>query len=126
MARRAGYRCEYCLIRQEDTGLMHEVDHIVGRKHGGLSTLDNLAYACAVCNRLKGSDVASVDPDTGEVVRPFHPRRDQWNDHFYLDAAHVMPRTRPARMTIRVLRLNSVERLAERRLLQELDVYPRR
>jgi len=46
IARRAGQRCEYCLIHEEDTFFGCEVDHVVSRKHGGTTTLDNLAYAC--------------------------------------------------------------------------------
>jgi len=48
-------------ISEDDAGFSHQVDHIVSRKHGGLSTQENLAYACVECNRHKGSDVASID-----------------------------------------------------------------
>ena len=72
VSQRAGHRCEYCLISEDDAGFSHQVDHIVSRKHGGLSTQENLAYACVECNRHKGSDVASIDPDTGEAVPLFY------------------------------------------------------
>jgi 5-methylcytosine-specific restriction endonuclease McrA len=39
-------------------GFPHQVDHIVSRKHGGESTSDNLAYACVIYNRYKGTDIA--------------------------------------------------------------------
>jgi 5-methylcytosine-specific restriction endonuclease McrA len=84
VAGRAAHRCEYCLIHEDEAGFPHQVDHIVSRKHGGSSTLDNLAYACVVCNRHKGSDVASIDPRTGETVRLFDPRRDHWAEHSVL------------------------------------------
>ncbi len=29
------------------------------RKHGGTSLVGNLVYCCAICNRLKGSDMAA-------------------------------------------------------------------
>ena len=45
--RRADDRCEYCLLRQEDSELAHHVEHIIARQHGGGDELDNLAYACA-------------------------------------------------------------------------------
>ena len=73
IARRAGRRCEYCLIHDEDSGFAHQVDHVISRKHGGSSTSDNLAYACVVCNRYKGSDVASIESDTGEIIRLLIP-----------------------------------------------------
>ena len=90
VAQRADNRCEYCLIHQDDSGFPHQVDHIVSRKHGGLSTRENLAFACVLCNRHKGSDVASIDPDTGQAILLFHPRRDRWSDHFRLDG-RILP-----------------------------------
>jgi 5-methylcytosine-specific restriction endonuclease McrA len=50
---RARYYCDYCLIREEDSGFPHQTDHIVTLKHGGDSAVDNLAYACGLCNRHK-------------------------------------------------------------------------
>jgi len=41
VARRAEYRCEYCLIHERDSGFPHQVDHVISRKHGGTSTFDN-------------------------------------------------------------------------------------
>jgi hypothetical protein len=40
----------------------------LSRKHGGSSGFKNLAYACVLCNRHKGSDVASINPETDEAV----------------------------------------------------------
>ena len=117
VARRANRCCEYCRIHEGDAGFPHQVDHIVSRKHGGSSTADNLAFACVVCNRNKGSDVASIHPGTGEVVRLFHPRRDQWNDHFRIHGEYIEPLTDEGLVTVQLLRLNIAERLSERRLL---------
>ncbi|MGA2136486.1 MAG: HNH endonuclease signature motif containing protein [Bryobacteraceae bacterium] len=44
-------RCEYCLIHEDDAAFSHEVDHVIGRQHGGRTVADNLAYSCMVCNR---------------------------------------------------------------------------
>jgi hypothetical protein len=112
------------LIHEDDAGFPHEVDHIVGRKHGGLSNLNNLAYACILCNRHKGSDIASIAPRTGEIVALFHPRCDRWADHFRLDGESITPISEIGTVTVRLLRLNAPERLAERRLLQSLGTYP--
>ena len=124
VTQRAGHRCEYCLIHEDDAGFPHQVDHILSRKHGGSSTSDNLAYACVVCNRYKGSDVASIDPRTGEIVPLFDPRRDRWVDHFRLDGALIEPISSIGWATARLLRLNAPERILERRILQSLGRYP--
>lgn len=84
------YRCEYCLVHSEYTLFAHEVDHIVARKHSGASDIDNLAYACAQCNRFKGSDIAASDPESSELVHLFHPRTMSWADHFALDGPRIV------------------------------------
>jgi hypothetical protein len=122
VARRARHICEYCLIREEDSGFSHQIDHIVSLKHGGSSASGNLAYACVPCNRHKGADVASIDRQSGEIIRLFHPRKDQWVDHFRLKGES---RTDIGAATIRLLRFNAPERIAERSALQELGCYPR-
>ena len=35
-----------------------------------------------VCNRRKGSDIASIDPETGQLTPLFHPRVDRWDDQY--------------------------------------------
>jgi 5-methylcytosine-specific restriction endonuclease McrA len=51
VAERANHLCEYCLIHEDDTFVGCQVDHIISLKHGGQTEADNLAYACAFCNR---------------------------------------------------------------------------
>src|SRR5689334_12784253 len=96
---RAKGRCEYCLLHNDLAYAPHEIDHIFAEKHGGETDEANLCLSCAVCNRYKGSDVASVDPETGEVVPLFHPRRHRWTDHFALDGAIITSLTPTGRVT---------------------------
>lgn len=70
---RAGESCEYCLVHADYAVFVHEIDHVIAAKHGSTTATENLAYACAQCNRLKGSDIATLDPHTGQVEPP--------NDH---------------------------------------------
>ena len=126
VARRAGERCEYCLIHELEAGFPHQVDHIVSRKHGGASTSDNLAYACVICNRYKGTDIAAIDQSSGKIARLFDPRRDHWSDHFRLEGAKIEPISSVGSATVRLLRLNAPERISERRLLQSLGRYPQK
>ena len=122
VALRAHRRCEYCLIREEDTAFRPQVDHIVSRKHGGNSLPENLAYACVLCNRRKSGDVASID--NGQLVRLFHPRQDLWKDHFQIDGNSIRALTEVGAATSKLLHFNAPERRAERALLQSLDGYP--
>ena len=74
---RARNRCEYCGLPQEFSGLRFHIEHIVARQHGGTDDLGNLALACPECNFQKGTNLTSVDPETGLVNPLFHPRQDR-------------------------------------------------
>jgi|SRR5579883_2642496 hypothetical protein len=121
---RAGGRCEYCLVHEDDAGFRHEVDHIVSQKHGGESIAANLAYACLICNRYKGTDLGALDR-AGNLVRFFNPRLQQWHHHFKLDGVVIEPLSAEGEVTVKMLRLNHAERVAERHLLQQMKRYPR-
>jgi hypothetical protein len=54
----------------------------------------------------------------------FHPRRQQWADHFRLNGAYIAPITPEGRVTVFLLRFNIQERVAERELLIKLKRYP--
>lgn len=58
---RANGCCEYCLIPELAVLFTHQVDHVIAEKHGGLTEAFNLALACVLCNKFKGSDIASID-----------------------------------------------------------------
>ena len=90
---RANHLCEYCLIHSSDTYLSCQVDHIISKKHGGLTEAEILAYACAFCNRAKGSDVGSIVLSTGEFTRFFNPHADHWGNHFSLESALIKAQT---------------------------------
>jgi hypothetical protein len=111
---RAHNCCEYCLQPELFAFSAHEIDHIIAEKHGGQTVIENLALACKRCNTYKGSDIASVDPETQITTPLYHPRRDRWSDHFQLQNNELIPLTATARTTIWLLQLNSLNRLQER------------
>jgi hypothetical protein len=103
VAARADFLCEYCLVAEENTFYGCEVDHIISLKHGGSSDADNLAYACAICNRHKGSDIGSISRPTGEFSRFFNPRTDRWAEHFPSEQEFITPQTVIGEVTARIL-----------------------
>lgn len=121
---RAGACCEYCGMPDDATLLPHEPDHIVAVQHGGITSLDNLAYTCHQCNRYKGPNLASVDPDTGERAFLFHPRPDRWQDHFRFDGPRIIALTTTGRATEALLRFNDPRRVAVREELMQKGHYP--
>lgn len=118
---RAGERCEYCLIPETYTLAAHWVDHIVAEKHGGQTEESNLALSCVLCNQHKGTDLTSIDQQSGQIIPLFHPRRDVWAGHFRLVGARIEPLTPTGRVTVRLLQLNHPDRIQERELLARLE-----
>jgi hypothetical protein len=122
---RANFVCEYCLIHEADGFFEHQIDHIISIKHGGGNHNDNLAYTCVFCNRNKGSDIGSVLLPEIVFVRLFNPRLDDWNEHFELRGALINAKTDIGKVTLKVLKFNTKERLAERQSLQQVGRYPK-
>ena len=92
VAERANFLCEYCLLHQDDGFFSFQVDHIIiSQKHGGRSDPANLAFACPICNRCKGSDIGTLSRRTGTLIRFFNPRIDLWAEHFRLRGATIEP-----------------------------------
>ncbi|MEM9951843.1 MAG: HNH endonuclease signature motif containing protein [Chloroflexota bacterium] len=123
---RAKQCCEYCLLHERDSIYSHEIDHIIPEKHRGETVSDNLCYACLDCNRNKGSDFGSFDPETDEVALLFHPRKDIWSEHFKLEDGQIIPISAKGRVTEFVLKFNTTIRVRNRKLLSEAGRYPPR
>jgi hypothetical protein len=109
--RRAASRCEYCLLRQEYCDLTHHVEHIVARQHGGSDDASNLALACHRCNLRKGPNLTAIDPVTREVVPLFHPRSNDWAEHFIVESERIIGITAVGRATVQLLAMNDARRL---------------
>jgi hypothetical protein len=121
---RADDQCEYCgLPQKHDAYHSFHVEHVVARQHRGTDALENLAWACHQCNLRRGTNLASVDPDTNEVTRLFHPRRDQWKEHFALEGPRIVGRTAIGRTTAWLLQMNSEERVELRTVLLALSEW---
>jgi hypothetical protein len=110
-------RCEYCLLPAQIAFFSHEIDHIIAEKHNGQTNAENLAYTCWRCNRHKGSDLGSFDPETKDFCFLFNPRNAVWDEHFNLEDVTIVGLTAIGRTTVHLLQLNSPERLAERQNL---------
>ncbi|BAY79459.1 hypothetical protein NIES25_59440 (plasmid) [Nostoc linckia NIES-25] len=124
VVKKASGRCEYCLIHQDFSIYTHEVDHIIALKHGGETIIENLALSCLSCNRHKGSDFATIDWITQEIVSLFNPRRQIWGEHFYLEGARIEGKTQIGQATARLLQFNVANRLLQRQVLISQEQYP--
>jgi hypothetical protein len=94
------------------------VEHIVPRQHGGTDDPDNLAFACHHCNLHKGPNLTGIDPETGDIVPLFDPRRQRWEDHFKMEWPELIGKTTIGRATVRVLSINASTRIELRMALR--------
>jgi len=126
VAIRSHHRCEYCRAPEVVFNFPFEVEHIVPRRRGGYDDETNWALACRSCNVHKGVHTDYYDPETKTLVPIFHPRRDQWEEHFHLDpGTGVISGITPiGRATIVCLNMNTKAQLAARRQWIRLGLFP--
>ena len=108
VGKRAGHRCEYCRAPQGICAYTFHLDHIVPRSKGGADALSNYALACFPCNNAKSAHTSALDPETGNEVPLFHPRKQKWDDHFAWshDFARIRGMTPIGRATVERLKMN--------------------
>jgi 5-methylcytosine-specific restriction endonuclease McrA len=87
--RAQGY-CEYCLCRESYATERFSIEHIIALAAGGHNSADNLALACQGCNGAKYDKIFAPDPVTEEIVSLYHPRRDNWHEHFTWNSDHTL------------------------------------
>lgn len=109
---RAESRCEYCRMRERwEPFYRYHIEHIRARQRGGTDDAENLALACHHCNFLKGPNLTSIDPDGQTIVPLFHPRIDEWSEHFKMADGIIHGLTAKGRTTGFLLELNAAHRI---------------
>jgi hypothetical protein len=126
VARRAGHRCEYCHAPEVIFNFPFEVEHILPRASGAHETESELALACRSCNVHKAARTTGTDSLSGEIVRLFNPRRDQWSEHFQAAAGsgEILALTAIARATIQQLNMNDESQKTARQQWARLGLFP--
>ena len=126
VANRASFLCEYCKAPKNYSPSPFDVEHITPTSRGGNSDFDNLAYSCNGCNCLKSNKIAAVDPVNNTDAPLFHPRHDEWLDHFAWDVSGliIIGTTPTGRATVALLKLNRPELINLRSLLAMIGKHP--
>ncbi len=108
VAAQAKHRCGYCLTTEAIVGAPMEIEHIVPRSLGGLTTEENLWLACPLCNEHKGNRIVALDVVTDQIVPLFNPRRQTWSEHFAWtpEGDRIVGLTAIGRATVIALNLN--------------------
>lgn len=120
---RANGKCEYCRFPDHASSLPFHIEHIVATVHRSDDAVTNLAWACARCNLRKGTNLSTIDPETGQRIELFNPRSMKWHEHFVINDAYVSGITACGRGTTRLLDMNNENRLIHRRQLISQGEY---
>ena len=121
---RAAGRCEYCRLPQLAVSARFHVEHVIAKQHGGDDELPNFALACPFCNRFKGPNLSAIDRNTNQLVRLYHPRNDNWNEHFAVVGLKIEGLTAMGRATVLLLEMNDDNRLEIRSALTGNGEWP--
>lgn len=100
--------CAYCQTLQANSGQRMVPDHIIPISKGGETLFANLCFSCRLCNEFKGSCTAWIDPLTGHTAPLFHPRQQNWFDHFAWEdgGTRIIGLTAVGRATVVRLQMN--------------------
>src|SRR5512145_238539 len=126
VAQQAGYRCGYCLTQESVVGTPMELDHLIPDSLGGRTEESNLWLAYSLCNDHKGDRIAALDPESGDIVRLFDPRRQHWHEHFTWSTTgdRIIGYTPIGRATVVALNLNRRSLVRARQAWVSVGCHP--
>lgn len=126
IAERANHRCEYCRAPEVVFNFPFEIEHIIPISKQGRSETSNLALACRSYNLRKGNRISAITANSVTKARFFHPRIDQWKDHFEVDAdsGKISGKTEIGIATVDSLSMNSQTQVIARQLWIRLELFP--
>lgn len=118
--------CEYCHPQEKFSTHRFSVEHIQPLSKGGDGNLENLALACQGCNNYKYNKTEGKDPITGAMVSLYHPRQQNWYEHFSWnhDYSLIIGLTSTGRVTVETLRLNREGLVNLRCILYGMGEHP--
>ena len=119
--------CEYCQSQEQySPDSCFSIEHIIPLSKGGTNTLDNLAFACQVCNNRKYTSIQAFDPVSQSTVPLYHSRQHSRAEHFAWGDNGVILQglTLIGRAAVEKLQLNRSGLLKLLRILIEVGEHP--
>ena len=111
-------------MSQSLQGASFHIEHIRPLAKAGVTMAENLALACPSCNLHKASQLNAPDPETGNAVPLYHPRRQSWSEHFIWRATTLNGLTSTGRATVAALDLNHPRRQRVREAEAKFGLFP--
>ncbi len=126
VAERAKENCEYCRSQSRFGMQPFSIEHIIPRSRSGATTAENLALSCQGCNNCKYNKTDAIDPLSGELATLYHPRQEQWEEHFIWndDFSLIIGITPTGRASVEALKLNRESLVNLRKILYSFGEHP--
>lgn len=126
VSKRAQGLCEYCQSQEIYSNSTFEVEHILPISKSGQTVLENLAFACSGCNKFKSDRISGFDAQSKINVEFYHPRKDDWHEHFAWneDFTEIVGKTAKGRVTVKMLKLNRKNLVNLRGVLVTVGKHP--
>ena len=109
---RANNYCEYCGLSQDSEPLPFHIEHIIPRQHRRKRfrrKISRWPVITAIC--IKAQTFPGLIQKTRKLTRLFHPRLDDWDEHFKNRDGEISGLSAIGRTTAALLRMNEDGRL---------------
>lgn len=77
-------KCQYCGKEFKKNEL--NLDHVVPRTYGGVSSWENVVCSCIECNRVKGGRT----PEGANMKLIRKPRKPEWSPYYHISLNNIM------------------------------------
>ncbi len=77
-------RCQYCGNEFKKSEL--NLDHVIPRTRGGISSWDNVVCSCIPCNRQKGGRT----PEEAGMKLIKKPRKPEWSPYYHISINNIL------------------------------------
>jgi 5-methylcytosine-specific restriction endonuclease McrA len=77
-------KCQYCgkEFKKNDLNL----DHVIPRAYGGISSWENIVCSCIKCNRIKGGRT----PEEAGMKLKQKPKKPEWSPYYHISLTNIL------------------------------------
>ncbi|MHB1645543.1 MAG: HNH endonuclease [Candidatus Acididesulfobacter diazotrophicus] len=77
-------KCQYCgkEFKKNDLNL----DHVIPRAYGGISSWENIVCSCIKCNRIKGGRT----PEEAGMKLMRKPKKPEWSPYYHISLTNIL------------------------------------
>lgn len=77
-------KCQYCGKEFKKNNL--NLDHVIPRAYGGISSWENIVCSCIKCNRVKGGRT----PEEAGMKLMRKPKKPEWSPYYHISLTNIL------------------------------------